>query len=320
MMDTLADILRPAAGPLSRVEEVIRQCLSSAEERIGDLERHSLEGRGKLIRPAMAIISAEASGTLREEHFRFAAAAELIHMATLAHDDVIDGASLRRGRPSMNASWGNHVAVLFGDYLLSRAFELLCGLGEDGILPAMLRVTREVCEGEITQTRRRHDVTMTEEEYGRIVSLKTASLFSACCGLSAALAGASPASVEFLTRFGLKFGTAFQIADDCADILGADIGKDRFKDIEVGNVTLPLIKALGLLPGPERESLERAFRDADVKTCRSLIIASGALERSYVEAAGLMEAARADLERLPGSPRHDALLRLTRALVSQSHP
>lgn len=314
MTATIRDLLLPVADTLARVEEIIRGCLSSAEERIGEIERRSLEGGAKRIRPALALLAGAACGGIRDAHLSLAAAAELIHMATLAHDDVIDAAAVRRGRATLNASWGNSVAVLYGDYLLARAFELLAGGDGAGLLPAMVRTTREVCEGELYQLRRRFDISMTEAEYREMASKKTASLFAACCRQGAELAGALPRLAERLERFGRGFGIAFQIADDCADVAGTGNDKDRLKDLEGGRVTLPLIKALAALTGGSRERLALAFREGKVASCRKEIILSGAVDACIEEAAATLESAASEL-----SPLSDSAAKATlRALAGDT--
>jgi octaprenyl-diphosphate synthase len=318
MTATIQELLRPVADELARVEEIIRGCLSSAEERIGELDRRSLEGGAKRIRPALTLFAGAACGEIRDAHLSLAAAAELIHMATLAHDDVIDAAAVRRGRATHNASWGNSVAVLYGDYLLTRAFELLAGGDGAGLLPAMVRTTREVCEGELYQLRRRFDISMTEAEYREMASKKTASLFAACCRQGAALAGAHSPIVERLERFGRGFGIAFQIADDCADIAGTGNDKDRLKDLEGGRVTIPLIKALASLTGGERNHLARAFREGNVASCRREIILSGAVEACMRDAAATLESAAFELSPLPNSPARSALRGVARFVAARA--
>lgn len=317
MTATIRELLRPVADELGRVEEIIRGCLSSAEERIGELERRSLEGGAKRIRPALALLSGAAGGGIRDATLSFAAAAELIHMATLAHDDVIDDASVRRGRATLNTSWGNSVAVLYGDYLLTRAFELLAGDGA-GVLPAVVRMTREVCEGELYQLRRRFDISMTEAEYRAMASMKTASLFAACCRQGAKLAGAHLPVVERLDRFGREFGIAFQIADDCADVTGTGNDKDRLKDLEGGRVTLPLIRALAALTDGSREHLALAFREGNVAACRREIILSGAVDACMRDAGALLESATSELSALADSPSKSALRALARFVAERS--
>jgi len=314
-MDTLSEIAQPVENELRAVEEITLSCLSSAEEKLGELERYTLESKGKRIRPIVALLSGAVAGQLREANLYLAAASELIHMATMVHDDVIDEAAVRRGKATINASWGNPVAVLFGDYLLSQAFGILCRFEDNGILPGMIQMTREVCEGEIYQLRRRYDISMTEEEYRGTVSMKTASLFSTCCRLSAGLAGASRPAQESLSTFGRRFGTAYQIVDDCLDISEEERGKDRFKDIEGGRITLPLIKALAALSGEERERLALAFREGDVKRSRREITAAGAIAACRRDAGMLLDQARGDLSPLPDSLPRDALIRLTRFLL-----
>ncbi|MDD5557445.1 MAG: polyprenyl synthetase family protein [bacterium] len=319
-MEALTDLTLPVRGEFDGVERLVHSAFSSAAEALGDLERRALRHGGKRIRPAVTLLAGAAAGPLGDGNVRLAAAAELIHTATLAHDDVIDGAALRRGRATLNASWGDHVAVLFGDYLLARAFEILCGVGDDEVLPAVVGMTRRVCEGEIRQTRRRFDISMTEGEYLEIVSMKTASLFSTCCALSAALAGASAAAAASAGRFGERFGVAFQIADDCLDVNGAETGKDRYKDIEAGNVTLPIIKALALLDGADREAFAVAFRGSDVRRCRAAILASGALAECATDAARIMDEALAELSALPDSAARRSLAEIASIVLRSTAP
>lgn len=315
-METLSEIARPVENELGMVDEVILSCLSSAEERLGDLARYALESRGKRLRPLLTLLSGAAAGHIEGAHCRLAAASELIHMATMLHDDVLDEAGVRRGRATVNASWGNQIAVLFGDHLLSQALAILCRSHDDGVLPGMIRMTMEVCEAEIYQLRRRYDVSMTEDEYRSAVSVKTASLFSACCRLSALLSGASRPVREALSGFGERLGTAYQILDDCLDVSNEDGEKDHLKDIEGGRVTLPLIKALAALSGREREGLARAFRDGDVKGCLRGIASTGAIAGCREAAGALLARARDGLAQLPDSPPRDALIRLTHFLLA----
>ncbi|MEJ2745015.1 MAG: polyprenyl synthetase family protein, partial [bacterium] len=169
------------------MDEIILSCISSTEERLGELAHYVIESKGKRIRPLVSLLSGGATGRLSEEHCHLAAASEIIHLATMIHDDVLDEALVRRGRATVSALWGNQVAVIFGDHLLSQAFGILCRFHGNEVLPRMIRMTREVCEAEIYQLRRRHDISVTEDEYRDAVSMKTASLFSTCCRLSALL-------------------------------------------------------------------------------------------------------------------------------------
>lgn len=310
MTSPLRGLPAPVAEPLRRVAEIIRARLHSAEELIGEIGRRAAEGESKRIRPALALLSGAACGGVGDAHLDLAAAAELIHMATLAHDDVIDDAAVRRGRAALNATWGNSVAVLYGDLLLARAFELLAEGPAAGLLPAVVRTTREVCEGELLHLRRRFDIAMTATEYLEIASRKTASLFAACCRGGAALAGAPPEAAGRLERFGRGFGVAFQIADDCADLTSADGGKDRLKDLAGGRVTLPLIEALAAPADGDRERLARLFREGSVASCRREILLSGAVERCRDAAEETLASARAELAPLPASPAKAALLAL----------
>jgi len=315
-METLSEIARPVENELRMVDEIILSCLSSAEERLGELARCVFESKGKRIRPLVSLLSGAASGSLGEAHCHLAAASELIHMATVLHDDVLDEAGVRRGRATVSASWGNQVAVILGDHLLSQAFVILCRFRDNGVLPQMIRMTREVCEAEIYQLRRRYDVAMTEDEYRGAVAMKTASLFSTCCRLGALLSGASGPAQEALSRFGGYFGTAYQILDDCLDVSNEDKEKEHLKDIEGGRVALPLIKALAALSGEEREGLARAFREGDVKRCLSAIAAAGAIAECRRDAGRLLDQAGDAIAQLPDSPYRDALIRLTRFILA----
>ena len=314
-MESLSEILRPVEKELRTVDQIILSSLSSTEDRLGELARCVLESKGKRIRPIVSLLSGAAAGRLSEAHCHFAAASELIHMATMIHDDVLDEAAVRRGKATVSALWGNQVAVILGDHLVSQAFGILCRFHDNGILPQMIQMTREVCEGEIYQLRRRHDTSMTEEEYRNAVSKKTASLFSTCCRLSALLAGASRPVQEALSRFGGCFGTAYQIVDDCIDVSDENKEKDQFKDIKGGRVTLLLIKALAALSGKERDGLVRAFHEGDVKECLRTISAAGAIAACCGDAGRLLGRARDDLAQLPDSPSRDALIRLTYFLL-----
>lgn len=316
-MNGLSDIVRPAGRELERVEAVLRSCLSSSGEAVRGIERHTIELKGKRIRPAVTLLSGALAGELTEKNVNLAVAAELVHMATLVHDDVIDGARMRRGRATVNTSWGNPVAVLFGDYLLSHAFGILCRFRENRVLPAMARMTRLVCEGEIFQLRRLFDTRMSESDYRRMASLKTASLFSTCCRLSAALSGASPDVQEALEKFGDLFGTAYQIVDDCHDLTVTGGDKDSLKDLDGGRVTLPIIKALAMLSREERDRFARAFKEGDIEFCRKRILSSGAVAASFSNAEEIMKQARDRLSLITDCPARQSLNQLTEFVIVQ---
>lgn len=301
----------PVKGVLDRVEKLLEVRLAAAEGALGELGDESLHARGKRLRPVLSLLSGSAAGTLDERHASFAAAVELIHMATLAHDDVIDRAKKRRGRTSLNNARGNKVAVLYGDYLLSEAFVVLSEIDRSDLLPVMVRITREICGGEIWQLRHRYDFSVSEEEYLRMVESKTASLFSASCRYGAALAGAPPAVQDSLGRYGHLFGTAYQIIDDCNDITGGSDGKDYLKDMEDGRMTLPFILMLRKLGERNRRRMEKALSRGKVSRCRKTIISSGVLTRCMEKAGSLMKQAHKTLDGLPHSPAKQCMQALS---------
>lgn len=316
MTATLEAITRPVERELKEVRSLVSASVSSSGQAIGDITRQGIADGGKQIRPALALLSGAAAGKLSEAHIHLSAATELIHLATLVHDDIIDGAAVRRGQATVTASWGAPVAVLLGDYLLSQAFAVLCGRTADGVPLAMVRMTRDMCEGEILHLRRLYDISMTEGEYEELISRKTAALFAASCRMSAALSGAPCHVQDAAEKFAREFGIAYQIIDDCLDVSPGKGEKDRLKDLEGGKVTLPLIKALSSLGARDREYLAVAFRSGDALKCRAEIAASGAIEESMLVAARHLEDARKSLDRLRPSIYLESLISMTHYLES----
>jgi octaprenyl-diphosphate synthase len=241
---TLEKIYSPIRSELKAADTLLVRELSAGTGLMGELTRYVARMQGKRIRPALALLSAKlVSETLTEGPIRLAVAVELIHTATLLHDDVIDGASLRRGLSTLNAKWGNTLSVLSGDYLYSKAFCLLSSLESPAVLKLMSETARILCEGEVAQIQHQHNAALSRAQYLKIIRAKTASLMSACAQAGALLAGAAPRQAFQLSRFGLHFGLAFQILDDTQDLVGdeAALGKSLGTDAALGNITLPLI-------------------------------------------------------------------------------
>ncbi len=217
---------------------------------MGELTRYVARMPGKRIRPALALLGAKVAAQNRrgqtpsvEKSIRLAVAVELIHTATLLHDDVIDGACLRRGLATLNAKWGDTLSVLSGDYLYSKAFCLLSFLSEERVLRLLSETARIVCEGEVAQIQHQYDADLSRTRYLEIIRAKTASLMSASAQGGALLAGVAASEAERLARFGLNFGLAFQILDDTQDLMGDEEvqGKSLGTDLAMGNITLPMI-------------------------------------------------------------------------------
>lgn len=198
---------------------------------------------GKRLRPALIILSLKATGKWNPKVIPVAAAIEILHTATLIHDDILDEAELRRGQITVNARWGDDMALLLGDYLYFKAFSILSRVNEEEISEVVSATAQKICEGEVTQTCRAFDTSLSEEDYLKIIQLKTASFMGACCQIGTILAEAQPLIRQALEKFGLNFGTAFQILDDCLDFFSSTekTGKTIGKDIQQGKITLPLI-------------------------------------------------------------------------------
>lgn len=231
---------------LYTVEERIRAQAKSFDPAVEGYISYICGAGGKRLRPALALLSAGATGKITPAHVDLAVILELIHIATLVHDDIIDGAELRRDQPSANAKWGNAISVLLGDVLFAHALRLSTNFSNSDICRRIADAAAEVCSGEILQTQRRFDLKLTTADYYRIIEMKTAALFSAACELAAFISESSPAVIGALKTFGTKLGTAYQIYDDILDLAGneEETGKTLGTDLKKGKFTLPVLLAL----------------------------------------------------------------------------
>jgi len=248
----------PAAlARFKKTFELINTHLYSVEERIRAQARAfdpAMEGyvdyvcnsSGKRLRPALALLAGGATGKITSSHVDLAVILELIHVATLVHDDIMDGADLRREQPTVNAKWGNAISVLLGDALLAHAMRLATNFSETEVVRRIADAAAEVCTGEIIQTQRRFDLKLSVPDYYKIIEMKTAALFAAASELGAFLSETTPERIGALKQFGLKLGTAYQVYDDCLDLVGdeEEIGKTLGSDLRKGKLTLPLILLL----------------------------------------------------------------------------
>ncbi|HVP12219.1 MAG TPA: polyprenyl synthetase family protein [Phycisphaerae bacterium] len=252
--------------------------------------------RGKLLRPRLLLLTAEAVGRIRREHIVLGAVVEMVHMATLVHDDVLDEADVRRRSRSVNRTVGNEGAVLLGDYLISHAYHLCSSLGSTRASRRIAAVTNTVCEGELMQIARRGDLALSEADYLEIIRRKTAALTSVCCELGAETAGADQSAVENMTAFGMDLGVAFQIVDDVLDLTATEneTGKSVGRDADMGKLTLPMIRFLQGANEGDRERFRAALSsDHGERAARvgSLLNGTGAIEyameaaRSYIVSA-----------------------------------
>jgi octaprenyl-diphosphate synthase len=322
--DDLQSLYAPVAGELEAVENLLRQELSNDNPFVNRLTQHGFRLGGKRLRPALVLLSAQASGRLCPEHLKLAASSELIHTATLVHDDVLDEATLRRHLDTVNARWNNEASILLGDYLFARALCLASSL-EDGFACRVIsESTRAMCEGELRQIECRGDYELGEEDYFKIIAGKTASLLSCCCRMGAHYAGAEPATCETLARYGHDLGVAFQIADDVLDLVGdeAAVGKSLGTDLVKQKATLPLIRLLGAVSPREREELKSLLsrsgnhhRDALRPWFQRYDAVGYARERArwYTRRAG------DELASLPDVPARKSLAGLTAFVVDRQH-
>jgi octaprenyl-diphosphate synthase len=252
-MMTLEEIQRPIEAEMKAFEPHFREAMRSRAALLDRIMHYIVKRKGKQMRPMFTLLGARLFGPVNESAFTAASLIELLHTATLVHDDVVDGSSLRRGFFSINALWKNKIAVLVGDYLLSRGLLLAVDKGEFDLLRIVSHAVREMSEGELLQLEKSRNLNFSEEVYFIIIRQKTASLIAACCASGASAAGRPPEEVERMRRFGELVGIAFQIKDDLFDYGSAsDIGKPSGLDIKEKKLTLPLIHALQQVSSADR--------------------------------------------------------------------
>ncbi|HEY6809083.1 MAG TPA: polyprenyl synthetase family protein [Gemmatimonadales bacterium] len=309
---TLQDIQRPVAAGLEHVADELRRIIAADFPGIAEVNVHLLRMKGKLFRPTLLLLAHQAAGGADDRAVTLAAVVELIHLATLVHDDSVDHSALRRGLPTINAIFSHQVAVIMGDYLYSRAIIELVRLGDLDALRVFARVTNEMTVGEMRQLEAHDKLAYGEDAYDHLIRAKTASLLSGACEVGA-LQGA-PAHRAALARFGLYLGMAFQITDDLLDYTEAEAvtGKPSGLDLKEHKVTLPLIAALGRMSPAARRPVEALMAapvpsDQLVAEVIGLVVEAGGLEYARQRALTLAQEADAALDVLPASAARDAL-------------
>jgi octaprenyl-diphosphate synthase len=311
------------APALGRVDRVIRESLYSDVVLIRRIAEYIVEGGGKRLRPVLLVLSANACGYRGEDHFQLAAVVELIHTATLLHDDVVDESSMRRGRPTSNAEFGNAASVLVGDFLYSRAFQMMVKVDRMRVLEVLSDATNVIAEGEVLQLLHCRNPDVDEARYLDVVRRKTAKLFEASMRLGAILAGAGPELEEAVSEYGIRLGTAFQLIDDVLDYSGDEsvIGKNLGDDLAEGKATLPLIRAMSVCDASQKAALRQAIVDGaieDFTAIHSAIETTGALDYARSVANAEAERAAQALSLLAPSVDKDSLLELTAFAVSRT--
>jgi octaprenyl-diphosphate synthase len=319
----LAGIYAPIAAELAEAERIFAAELGSRFAFVQQLVDHCGDFRGKRLRPALLLLTGQACGTLGPAHPVLAAVVEMIHTATLVHDDILDDAVIRRHAATVNAEWGNEAAVLLGDYLFTHAFHLAASLESTRACRWIGRATNLVCEGEMQQVHNRGNLELDEDAYFAIIRGKTAELTAVSCRLGAAYAGAPDDTIEALENYGRDLGIAFQIADDVLDIWGDErtTGKSLGTDFEKQKLTLPLIRLLAVAPpatAARARSVLAEARPEGRRILRDDLEQSGALDYAWDRARHHATLAIAGLEALDESPATSILRALGHYVVRRT--
>lgn len=307
---------------LRLVETKLEGLFQSEAPLIPLIGRYLLESGGKRLRPLFLLSSARLAGYKGDEHIALAGIIELIHMASLLHDDVVDAAKIRRGRPAAHSVWGNQIVILVGDFLYSNALRKAVSFKNQRIMEALSEATTSMTEGEILQLQKTADINITEGEYIKIISAKTGLLISAACRIGAILSLSPYAEEIALAMFGLKAGTAFQMADDILDYMAeeTELGKKLGKDIEEGKITLPVIYLFKNASGAEKEEIKWTIEKPSEEGLRRILALFrqySVLEESLKRAQALVDEAKDELSIFPDSPDRDAMLSLADYAISR---
>jgi octaprenyl-diphosphate synthase len=316
-------IVEPVEPFLEAVHARLAKQVNEFDPAISPYAEYALNGNGKHLRPALVALTANALGKLNDSHVTVAMIIEMVHLATLVHDDVMDESEIRRGRPTLAANWGNEIAVLFGDCLFAQALKLAASFPTPEVCRAVATATNTVCSGEILQTQHRRNFEFSRGEYFRVLEMKTAELFALSSELAAYLSGASPSQRAALRQFGLAFGTAYQIYDDCVDLFGSETaaGKSLGTDLAKGKLTLPVLLLWERATAADRARLEwliQNWQEGAVAQVGALLSRYDTLAPSVESIHQYLEKARQMLPAMPESHGHACLLGLTKYLARQT--
>lgn len=321
----LTDIRALVADDLKAVDHWISQSLHPDIDIINDMSTHIIHSGGKRIRPLLVVLAANAFGYQGRDHITLAAIVEFIHTATLLHDDVVDGSELRRGRKTAHVIWGNEASVLVGDYLFSRAFQLMNQLNSLRVMAILANASNTIAAGEVMQLMSQHDPYTAVDHYYRVIDSKTACLFAAATELGALIAGQAEDVVAAMATYGRELGLAFQIADDALDYTGtsAELGKNIGDDLADGKPTLPLIFAMETANQADvtwlRELIQEGGHIDDLGRIQSILSGTDALARTYAKAKEHSQCAIDSLASIPDTPIKQALASLAEFAVQRSN-
>lgn len=313
---SIVDLFSAYRDDLNEVENKLREVFSSDSTAIRLIGDHIISGGGKRLRPLFLILSAELAGYRGKDRITLASIIEAIHTASLLHDDVVDGAEMRRGRQASHRIWGNQIAILVGDFLYANALRIAVLQKNQRILETLSEATTMMTEGEVLQLQKIANPDITEEEYIRIISAKTGALISAACRIGAILGRLPQESEEAIARFGMKTGIVFQMVDDILDYAAEtkELGKNLGKDLEEGKITLPLIYLLKSASAEEsmeiRDIIKEGYSPKRLERVLNLFEKYGIIEESLRRAQIIMKEARKELDAFPSSAERNGLLSL----------
>lgn len=320
---SLALIQSSITEDMRAVDAVIRKSLHSEVVLINQVADYIINSGGKRLRPALVLLSAGVFGKIETRHHELAAVVEFIHTATLLHDDVVDESALRRGRATANTLFGNAASVLVGDFVYSRAFQMMVGVQNMRVMDILAEATNIIAEGEVLQLLNINDADISDDDYLRVIHYKTAKLFEAATRLGAVICQASTDDENAMAEYGMRLGTAFQLIDDVLDLSGnsEDIGKNLGDDIAEGKPTLPLLYAMRHGDAKQSQLIRHAIEQGGLEDFSAIIQAveeTGALD--YVRNIAKQEAELAckAIQHLPSTPQHQALIQLAEFSVSRT--
>jgi len=316
------EIIEPVEPFLTAVNQRLADQIQEFDPEIAAYAEYALTGQGKQLRPALVALSAGTIGKTSDAHVLAAVIIEMIHLATLVHDDVIDEAQIRRGRPTLAANWGNEISVLLGDCLFAHALKLAASFPTTEICRCVAAATNTVCAGEILQTQRQKNFELKRAEYFKVIQMKTGELFALSCDLGAYLSGATTAQRNHLRQYGLEIGTAYQVYDDCLDVFGSEAaaGKSLGTDLAKGKLTLPVIWLTERCGNAERGELNAWLKDWKPQYFPKLLaalLAHDALAECRRAVQQHVQAAGQQLAGLPENLARTGLFGLTEYLAVQ---
>lgn len=320
---SLAFIQSRIADDMNAVDAVIRRSLHSEVVLINQVADYIVNSGGKRLRPALVLLSAGVFGKIAPAHHELAAIVEFIHTATLLHDDVVDESSMRRGRETANTLFGNAASVLVGDFIYSRAFQMMVDIQNMRVMEVLAEATNIIAEGEVLQLLNIHDADVTDEAYLKVINYKTAKLFEAATRLGAIICNASATDEQAMAEYGMRLGTAFQLIDDVLDLSGesTEIGKNLGDDLAEGKPTLPLLFAMRNGNAQQRDTIRHAIEQGGLEELPTVIQAvkeTGALDHVRKLARQEADIGCAAIAHMPTSDYHTALVNLANFAVDRS--